>query len=184
MAGRDYITVIATDYDADLIHSHTDPNTTWLLFFRQGGTSIASTGDVLRLTYSSPIVPGEDEFQFSTTRPTFSAARAREDVEEINVFPNPYYGVNEAETSRHKHFVTFSHLPAKAVIRLFDLSGNLVRTLHKDDSEPFFQWDLNNDNALPVASGFYIAHIEMPEIGAAKVLKLAIVQEQQFLENF
>ena len=59
-----------------------------------------------------------------------------------------------------------------------------MRILHKDDPNPFFQWDLNNDNALPVASGFYIAHIEMPEIGAAKILKLTVIQEQQFLENF
>ena len=184
MAGRDYITAIATDYDPERTNTLTDPNTTWLLVFRQGGASVWSTGDVLRLTYAGPIVPGEDEFQFTTAAPVFSAVHAREDIERINVFPNPYYGLNEAETSRHNRFVTFSHLPPRAVIRLFDVSGNLVRTLRKDDPDPFFQWDLNNDNALPIASGFYIAHIEMPEIGAARVLKLAIVQEQQFLENF
>ena len=37
---------------------------------------------------------------------------------------------------------------------------------------------------LPVASGMYIAHIEMPGINKSKILKLAIVQEQQFLENY
>ena len=184
MSGRDYITVIATDYDAERIHTLTDSSTTWILLFRQGGESIWSAGDVLRLSYASVIVPGEDEFQYTTTAPEFSVETAREQVGRINVFPNPYYGVNEAETNRHERFVTFSHLPSKAVIRLFDLSGNLVRSLHKDDPDPFFQWDLNNDNALPVASGFYIAHIEMPEIGATRILKLAIIQEQQFLENF
>ncbi len=184
MGGRDYITVIATDYDAERIHTLTDSSTTWLLFFRQSGESVWSTGDVVRLGYASSIVPGEDEFQYTTAAPTFSAERARQDVTKVNVFPNPYYGVNEAETSRHKRFVTFNHLPSKAVIRLFDLSGNLVRILQKDDPDPFFQWDLNNDNALPVASGFYIAHIEMPEISVAKILKLAVIQEQQFLENF
>ena len=109
---------------------------------------------------------------------------ARQDVARINVFPNPYYGINLAETSRHRHFVTFSHLPQKARIRIFDLAGTLVRTLEKDDPEQFLQWDLLNDGALPVASGVYIAHIEMPYIGSAKVLKLAIVQEQQFLERY
>ena len=184
MDGRDYITVIATDYGAGRIHTQTDSSTTWLLFFRQNGESVWSTGDVLRLSYASSIVPGEDEFEYTTVAPSFSADRAREDVSKVNVFPNPYYGVNEAETSRHRRFVTFSHLPSRAVIRVFDLSGNLVRTLHKDDPDPFFQWDLNNYNVLPVASGFYIAHIEMPEIGTTRILKLAIIQEQQFLENF
>jgi hypothetical protein len=30
----------------------------------------------------------------------------------------------------------------------------------------------------------YIAYISMPQIGATKTLKLIVVQEQQFLENF
>ena len=50
--------------------------------------------------------------------------------------------------------------------------------------DQFLQWDLNNHNELPVASGIYIAHIEMPEIGKSRVLKVAIIQEQQFLENY
>ena len=184
MAGRDYITVIATPYDSTQIHPLTHANTTWVLFFRQSGASVWSTGDVLRLQFPSPIVPGEDEFQFTTRAESFSLESARTAVERINVFPNPYYGVNQAETSRHDHFVTFSHLPQKATVRLYDLSGNLVRTLQKDHPEQFLQWDLNNDNGLPVASGMYIAHIEMPDLNKSKQLKLAIIQEQQFLENF
>lgn len=184
MVGRDYITVIATAYAPNQIHQLSDENATWVLFFRQSGASVWSTGDVLRLQFPSPIVPGEDKFQFTTRAESFSLQAARLDVDRINVFPNPYYGVNQAETSRHDHFVTFSHLPQKATIRIFDLSGNLVRTLAKDHPEQFFQWDLNNDNGLPVASGMYIAHIEMAEIGKTRQLKLAIIQEQQFLENF
>jgi len=48
----------------------------------------------------------------------------------------------------------------------------------------FLQWDLQNENGLPVASGIYIARIECPDVGIVKDLKLAIVQEQQFLRNF
>ncbi len=184
MAGRDYITVIATDYDSTQVHSFTDSHATWVLLFRQGGLSTWSRGDVLRIEYDSVIVAGEDEFQFTTTALIYSLAGAREDIERINVFPNPYYGVNPAETSRFAHFVTFSHLPRRATIRVFDLSGTLVRTLEKDDPDQFMPWDLNNDSGLPVASGFYLVHIAMPEIGKVKVLKLAIVREQQFLEYY
>ena len=75
-------------------------------------------------------------------------------------------------------------MPEKVTVRLFDLAGNLVRTLDKNDTDQFLQWDLLNNNELPVASGIFIAHIEMPALKASKILQLAIVQEQQFLENY
>ena len=184
MPGRDYITIVHTDYDPTKIHELTDDNTTWVYFFLQGGASVWSTGDVLKITIGNTVVAGEDEFEFSVTAATYSEALAKENVEKINVFPNPYLGVNLAETSRYSHFVTFSYLPPKANIRIFDMSGTLVRTIEKDDPSQFTRWDLQNQNQLPVASGMYIAHIELPGIGESRILKLAVIQEQQFLENF
>jgi hypothetical protein len=35
-----------------------------------------------------------------------------------------------------------------------------------------------------VASGIYIAHIDLPDLGLTKILKLAIVQEDQFLKIY
>jgi hypothetical protein len=125
-----------------------------------------------------------DVFSFTVPGSAESAEYRKEDLKKINVFPNPYFGVNEAETSRYNHFITFSYLPPRATIRIFDLGGTLVRTLEKDDADPYLRWELDNDNELPVASGMYIAHIEMPGINKSKILKLAIVQEQQFLENY
>ncbi|MEK7671206.1 MAG: hypothetical protein AAB344_03190, partial [Bacteroidota bacterium] len=84
-------------------------------------------------------------------------------------------------------FVTFSHLPDQAIIRIFNLAGTLVRTLRKDDpvnTNQFLRWNLQNENGLPVASGIYIAYIEMGNIGTTKTLKIAIIQEQQFLRNY
>lgn len=184
MPGRDYITIVHTDYDPSKIHELTDENSTWVYFFRQGGASVWSTGDVIKITIGNTVVAGEDEFEFSVTAETYSEALAKERIEKINVFPNPYFGVNAAETSRYNHFVTFSHLPPKANIRIFDMSGTLVRTIEKDDPSQFMRWDLQNHNELPVASGMYIAHIELPGIGESRILKLAVIQEHQFLENF
>ncbi|NIU07303.1 MAG: hypothetical protein GWN81_00190, partial [Phycisphaerae bacterium] len=62
---------------------------------------------------------------------------AKEDVEEINVFPNPYYGFNPQETDLLDRFVTFNHLPEKATIRIIDLAGTIVRTLEKNDDSQF-----------------------------------------------
>ena len=92
--------------------------------------------------------------------------------------------MNEAESSAYNHFITFSHLPQKATIRIYDLAGSMVRRIDKDDPDQYLRWDLLNHNELPVAGGLYVAHIDLPEVGKTKVLKMAIVQEQQFLENF
>lgn len=114
-------------------------------------------------------------------------ALAAKDIEAIKAFPNPYYGVNRAETDRVYRFITFNHLPDRATIRIFNLAGVLVRVLEKNDppgSTQFLNWDLQNSNGLPVASGIYIAYIEVPDLGVTKTLKLVIIQEQQFLRYY
>jgi hypothetical protein len=110
---------------------------------------------------------------------------AQSDVNMINAFPNPYYGMNTNETNRLNKYVRFSHLPASATIRIFSLSGVLVRTLPTTEgTSTFTDWNLRNDNSLPVASGIYIAYIDMPSIGKTKTLKIAIVQEEQILPTY
>lgn len=123
--------------------------------------------------------------EFSTKGPEYSVELAKADaVEKIGVFPNPYYAFNAAETNRFIRFVTFNFLPQRATIRIFNLAGHLVRTIEKDDPSQFLRWDLTNQFNFPVASGIYIAHIDMPDLGVSKVLKLAIIQEQEILETY
>jgi hypothetical protein len=81
--------------------------------------------------------------------------------------------------------VTFTHLPQEAIIRIFNLAGVQVREIRKSSASQFERWDLANESGLPVGSGLYIAHIEMPGLdGAVKILKVAVVQEQQILDRF
>ncbi len=127
----------------------------------------------------------DDVFTFTAPAPTFSTATAQADVNKINVFPNPYYGVNPNETNRLGKYVRFTHLPGGATIRIFTLAGVLVRTLPTTDgTSTFTDWNLRNENSLPVASGVYIAFIDMPSLGKTKTLKIAIVQEEQILPTY
>jgi hypothetical protein len=142
------------------------------------------TDDVLTFQYDNPIVKGTDTYTFNTTEEFYSQQDATNQVDEINVFPNPYYGINTEEINKYNRFVTFNHLPDNAKIRLFNLAGVLVRTIDKDDQTQFARWDLANEDGLPVASGLYIVYIELPDLGTTKILKLAIVQEQQILDRF
>jgi hypothetical protein len=140
--------------------------------------------DVVRVNYDNPIQIGNDTYTFSTTASAYSSDLALNQVDQINVFPNPYYGFNTEELNKYNRFVTFSHMPEQAKIRIFNLAGVLVRTIDKEDPGQFLRWDLANEDGLPVASGLYIAYVELPELGTTKILKLAIIQEQQVLDRF
>ncbi len=125
-----------------------------------------------------------DIFKFKVPSVMYYADSAKLDVDKINVFPNPYLGVQARETSRLNKFVTFNHLPASATIRIFSLSGVPVKTITKNDATQFATWNLLNDHNLPVASGIYIIYVDMPTLGKSKILKLALVQEEQVLPNY
>ncbi|MBP1647350.1 MAG: hypothetical protein H6Q30_795 [Bacteroidetes bacterium] len=149
-----------------------------------GADSNFVAGDEFLILTSHLNVPGNS---FSFTAPTNvigDQALAKDDVNQINVFPNPYYGVNPLEINKYNRFVTFNHLPRRATIRIFNLAGVMVRKISRDNDSQFEQWDLKNDSGLPVGSGLYVIHIEMPDLGTTKVIKLALVQEQQILDRY
>jgi hypothetical protein len=185
MSGRDYFTIIDRPYtlgtaDTAKINLVTDSLATFMFRFSGSWTN----GDVFRFTFTQPPVPGVDRFGFHVDAETYgNRDLAREQVEKINVFPNPYFAFNKAEWTKYQRFVTFSHLPAKAVIRVYTIAGILVRTIVKDDPTQFVRWDLNNSYNLPVSSGMYIVHVDMPAIGKMKILKLAIIQPSQILDR-
>jgi hypothetical protein len=58
-----------------------------------------------------------------------------------------------------------------------------VASFEKDDGSQLANWNLQNDNGLPVASGMYIIHIELPDLNTEKVLKLGVVSEAQYLDR-
>jgi hypothetical protein len=141
------------------------------------------TGTVFRMLTAKPN-QSNDVFTIVPPANSYDVAQARSDIAKINVFPNPYYGVNPQEQDKYLRFVTFSHLPARATIRIFNLAGVMVRRIDKESSSQFERWDLKNEGGLPVGSGLYIAHIDMPDLGVNKILKIAVVQEQQILDRY
>jgi hypothetical protein len=155
---------------------------TWSLVFWE---TMWANGDILRIKYDNPIQLGVDKFTFTTPAPTIGDKElAKEDVKKINVYPNPYYAYNSQSANIFDNFVTFTHLPEKATIRIFTLAGIEVRKLEKNDPSQFLKWDLHNESDLPVASGMYIVYVDMPDLGKEKILKLSIIQGKQVLEYY
>ncbi len=182
---RMYVEFIAVPY-ADVIAmgpaaASVSEFMTWnLVFWNCAWTQ----GDVVLFGYDNPTQFGVDEWTFSTKAATSGGDVTDEMVDMINVFPNPYYGFHELETTRSDKYVRFNHLPQKADIRIFNMGGVMVRKIEKDDNTQNADWDLKNQYNLPVASGVYIAHIDLPDIGKEKILKIALVQEEQILLSY
>jgi len=84
----------------------------------------------------------------------------------IHVVPNPYYAYSEYESSRIDNRVRIINLPEKAIIKIFTVDGALVRTINKNDAKTnYVDWDIKNSKNIPVASGMYLVHVNLPGIG-------------------
>jgi hypothetical protein len=152
---------------------------------------VPEEGSIFRAITNKPNTEADKFTVLAPAAPSSSNAAAISDVSQISVYPNPYYGTNSEQLGRFDKFVTFNHLPANqtVTIRIFALNGQQVRKLEKHtdasaDGNQFYRWDLDNESGLPVASGIYIAYIDMPDLGETKVLKVFIVQSAEILRFF
>ena len=136
-------------------------------------------GDVVTFKYANPIQVGVDQFSFATVS---NVTVTSNDISNVSVYPNPYYGTHELEGRRAEKYVSFNNLPPEATIDIYSLGGVYVKSIHKHDASQFAQWDLKNQYGYPVASGLYIARIESG--GNEKILKIALVQETQVLKYY
>lgn len=141
------------------------------------------TGTIFRILTTKPNQPA-DVFTVTVPAYQYNSTAAQNDIAKVNVYPNPYIGYNPLEANKYQRFVTFTHLPAKATLRVFNLSGVLVRTMQKQDATQFFQWDLRNEDGFPVAAGMYVVYVDMPDLGKTKILKLGVIPEQQYLDRW
>ncbi|MCK6622914.1 MAG: T9SS type A sorting domain-containing protein [Calditrichaceae bacterium] len=122
-------------------------------------------------------------FNASLLRPVLSQEERQSLLDRIKVVPNPYFAYSTYETSYDQAVLRFTHLDREVTIRIFNLAGQLVRTLTKNNTENQLTWDLRNEARLKVASGMYIAHVEVPGVGD-KILKFAIIQREERIDQY
>jgi hypothetical protein len=101
----------------------------------------------------------------------------------INVVPNPYYAFSSYETSKLDNRIKITNLPEECVVTVYDLNGTLIRQFDKADPMTSLDWDLKNAKNIPIASGTYIIHVNVPGVGE-KVLKWFGVMRPIDLDNF
>ncbi|MBL0051630.1 MAG: hypothetical protein IPP29_09070 [Bacteroidetes bacterium] len=75
--------------------------------------------------------------------------------------------------------IKITNVPSRCTISIYTINGTLIRK-YKRDVQPdnskaglveennmntSVNWDLKNSKAIPVASGMYIIHVDVPGIG-------------------
>jgi hypothetical protein len=122
------------------------------------------------------------EFGVSST----IAAATKNDLSEVHTVPDPYYVKSAYEASTEQKVLKFVGLPQRAIIRIYSVSGVLVRMLEHDGSRysstgrsqgSEFDWDLRNRNNQVVASGVYFYHVEAGD--ARRVGRFTVVNFAQ-----
>ncbi len=101
---------------------------------------------------------------------TGSQDQLAEALKIINVVPNPYYAYSEYERNRLDVKVKITNLPDECTVKIYSVNGKLIRTFKKDSPVTSIDWDLNNNKGIPIASGVYLIHVEVPGVGE-RVLK-------------
>lgn len=112
---------------------------------------------------------------------------AKNALDLIRVVPNPYLSVSPYENGQIDNRVKIINLPTQCVVSIFNLSGTLVRQYNFDQSsskpyaavadgipvttgngvnyQTFLDWDLKNQNGIPIASGVYLIHVKSDKLG-------------------
>lgn len=96
------------------------------------------------------------------------ASPSRADLSTAHAFPNPY------KAPIHQNKITFTNLTFRVTIRIYTISGELVRTLYKGDNTDDLVWNVRGENGQKLASGLYFYFIKSEN--SIKKGKLVIIQ--------
>ncbi len=123
----------------------------------------------------------ESSLKATVVRPQRAASTVT--AGQVRPVPNPYYAHSAYELTQFARRIRFLNVPPQATIRIYNLAGQLIRTLEKNDpSTSVLEWDVHTDNGLPVGSGVYVYHVKTP--GGDSVGRLVVLMEKERLNNF
>ena len=100
----------------------------------------------------------------------------------INVVPNPYNAYSEYERNRLDTRIKITNLPERCTIKIYSVNGKLVKTFKKDSPQTFQDWLLINEEGIMIASGMYLIHVDVPDIGDV-IVKAFVTMRQTDLQN-
>ena len=152
-----------------------DPRLAWQITYfapRNAAPVLPAQGDRFVIRTAKPFYQN-DAFVFTTKAFRLDKAVAKDQLQRISVVPNPYVSAAAWEpktiygTGRGDRKIDFIHLPKQCTIRIYSLSGVLVKTLYQSSTATNgeLSWNLVTEDGMDVAYGLYIFHVDAPDIG-------------------
>ncbi|NQU26707.1 MAG: hypothetical protein HQ528_00310 [Candidatus Marinimicrobia bacterium] len=135
-------------------------------------------GNIIRVNFTNPVLPGIDKYTISTVVPDFKVEK--DDLDSILVVPNPYIVTSVYETNVEVKEIQFTHLPDNCVIRIFNIAGELVKIIqHNPESDGYRgpsteAWNLRTYNDQEISFGVYLFHVMAD--GQEKTGKFAVIK--------
>jgi hypothetical protein len=147
-----------------------------------GAVKEPQPGDRFAIKTRRPFLSG-DYFSFIMSSAGTDNESAKNELNNIIVVPNPYLATTRWEsrtlftTGRGDRLIQFKRLPAKCTLRIYTITGALVKSLYKDSSpaDGSLSWNLVSDDGMDIAYGLYIFHVDAPGIGTY-IGKFAVVK--------
>ncbi len=147
--------------------------------------ALPETGTTFRIITAKPIAAG-DVYTVETAgfeRLSNVDSVAVEGLERIAIVPNPYRGASTYDVSPFQDEARITNLPVGARIRVFALNGTLIFEDTQRSGDGFYRWDLTTNDGLPIASGMYLIHVDIPDVGE-RVLKFGVVKKRVQLDVY
>lgn len=157
-------------------------------------TELPQANDVYAMRFNKPWWKS-DSIMFSVSaKKLFSAEAAKSTMDSIRVVPNPYVASNLMEPSvvnkwlNQSRRLLFTNLPERCTIKIFTVSGILIRELHAPEdaltgtssfgtaNSGMMHWDMLTKEGLEIAAGMYFYHVEDDATGEEKAGKFAVIK--------
>ncbi len=166
----------------------------WVMYpMLRAGQNLLSTEATIKLRinkeYKNLITTGKNggkpmySWNMKTERTLIGSVNALKDaLNLINIVPNPYNAFSEYERNRLDNRIKITNLPERCTITIYTSNGKRVRRFEKDSPITYQDWTLTNEANIPIASGIYLIHVEVPGVGE-RVLKAFIAMRMVDLQD-
>lgn len=167
-------------------YSQTTNNTMMGVLFKPSSTVAGTPAPVIPagtifLARTKKPFSVSDAFTITTQAVSYDVQKSAAEMNNIYAVPNPYVASSQFELPgnrpdlRGDKVIQFRNLPVECTIRIYTITGELVQTLYKNDTNGYLNWDVLTSESQRVAYGVYIFHVESPQ-GGSKIGRLAIIK--------
>ena len=148
-----------------------------------GNSNFADTSESLNNWNPKYMFTVPEEYKYRIISPGSEAEVVKNEILDlINVVPNPYYAYASYENGRLDTRIRFTNLPEEAEISIYTANGTLVKRILHDSELSFVDWNLKNEQNIPIASGTYLIHFNVPNVGE-RIIKWFGVMRKPALQN-